>query len=150
MSGEAYVGGAWRDLTSAKVCIDGINWKTITRGLACVDGTNWVPIANFVPPLSVSISPPDALGFVSSSKPARAVTNPVTATPTGGKAPFTYVWSLLSGATTITSPTNASTTFSQVVASGGSASATARVTVTDALGSTATADVSISFENGVR
>lgn len=147
MSGEAYVGGAWRDLTSAKVCIDGINWKTITRGLACVDGTNWVPIANFVPPLSVSISP-DAQGLASSNKPTRVVTNAVTATPTGGKAPFSYVWSLLSGSPTITSPTNASTTFSQVVAPGGSASATARVTVTDALGSTATADVSISFENG--
>lgn len=152
MSGKAYVGGAWRDLTSAKISIDGISWKTITRGVACVDGTNWVTIANFVPALSVSVHPAIANGFASPLKPIPQTVNTssLTATPAGGKAPFTYSWSTLShtgSSPTITSPTSASTTASAVVAANTDQTATVQVTVTDALGSTATATGTFFFSN---
>lgn len=152
MSGKVYVGGAWRSISSGRVCIDGANYKTITRGIACIDGTNWVTIANFVPTLSVSISPAQAYGYTNPLKPIpqKVTTGPLTATPSGGKPPFTYSWAITSHTGTspiLNSASSASTTASATVAANTEQTASAHVTVTDALGSTAGDDGEFFFSN---
>lgn len=73
-------------------------------------------------------------------------TSSVTATPAGGTSPYTYSWALLSGtALTVNSPSSASTTFSKSVSTGAEYYSTYRVTVTDAVAATATADVDVSM-----
>jgi hypothetical protein len=105
----------------------------------------WRNGAVFVPPLSLAVSPSDTGGgnFV----PGTITTGSVTATPTGGLAPFTYAWTRLSGdPANPTAPTNATTSFSLFANDPASFSAVFRCTVTDSLGTTATADVPTFFE----
>ncbi|MGN6539137.1 MAG: hypothetical protein ACTHKQ_25850 [Mesorhizobium sp.] len=151
MSGSAFIKGAEHAIGSGSVCI-GSTYRRITRGVACIDGTNWVTIANFVPPLSVSVSPSTAYGYASPLKPIpqTVTTSPLTATPTGGKAPFTYSWSITSHTGTsplLVSPSSASTSARAAVAANTDQVATAHVTVTDALGSTANAGGDFYFSN---
>ena len=77
-----------------------------------------------------------------------ATTNSVTATPSGGAAPYTYSWSLVSGTSfTVNSASSATTSFSKTAAgsSGGTTySATYRCTITDFYGYTATVDAAVS------
>ena len=85
-------------------------------------------IAGSTPPLSVSISP----------KPVDSILNqttvPTTATASGGVAPYSYSWTLISGTIgNINSPTSSVTTFTGDWGAIGSA----RCTVTDAVGQTA-------------
>jgi hypothetical protein len=56
---------------------------------------------------------------------------------TGGRAPYTYLWSLTAGSATINSATSAITTFTKTGVSVLS-TATARCVVTDSLGTTVT------------
>ena len=82
---------------------------------------------------------------------ASQTTASVTVTPSGGVSPYTYAWTLLTGATlTVNSPTAATTTFSKTgMISGDSFDATYRCTVTDSTGGTpltATADVPVTIE----
>lgn len=82
---------------------------------------------------------------------ASQTTASVTVTPSGGVSPYTYSWTLLTGATlTVNSPTAATTTFSKTgMISGDSFDATYRCTVTDSTGGTpltATADVPVTIE----
>lgn len=143
---EMFVAGNWHQLSKGDLYIGG-QWRTLTRGELYIGGA-WKQVLSFIPPLSLSVSPSDVSGLGSSNKPLRITSDPVMATPTGGKAPFTYAWAITSGTATAATPTNATTTFSEVVSPGGSKSSTARVTVTDSLAKTAIADVSITLENG--
>jgi hypothetical protein len=79
---------------------------------------------------------------------ASGTTSSTTVTPSGGTAPYTYAWALLTGDTlTVNSPTAATTTFTATgLTSGQSKSATYRCTVTDSAALTATVDVSITVE----
>lgn len=89
-------------------------------------------------PLSVSVSPASAYGSCSTaSGPCQAVTNSMTATPSGGSGGYTYAWERVSGDTyTVTNPTSASTAFS-TSASNTSKSGVYRCKVTDSVSTVA-------------
>lgn len=146
---DVRVGGAWESPDRAEAYKDGA-WRTLQYGEAYYSGA-WRQIATFVPALSVAISPTTA-----SATGSTVTTNSVTATPTGGLGPFTYAWTLVSnsGVTSpaITSPSTAATRFTGSPTDGHSGTATFRCTVTDSLGTVATADVEatwfIPFDTG--
>ena len=126
-SGRAYVGGAWRPLVKARAYIGG----------------EWREVASFIPPLSLSISP---LATDGSRLGSGAITTlPVTATPNGGQAPYSYMWDRTAGFGAVNSGTSSTTTFSQSVGNGEEVTGTFRCTVTDNLGATATASVTATF-----
>lgn len=134
--------GAWRTISSAEAYVGG-SWRTLRYAEAYIDG-EWRKIASFVQALSLSVSGTAAFSSVNPMTTDRSV-----ATPTGGLAPFTYAWTILSqtglSGLTINSPSSASTTFTASVPSGNNGSATFRCTATDALGTTAHDDVTVGF-----
>lgn len=135
-------GGAWRDVESGFFRF-GASWKRLVRG-EYFDGSQWKQIASFVPPLSASIDPNFAGGTRNS--PGIATTNPVTASPTGGQAPYSYVWELISGSlATANNPNSATTTFSASVGSDDNKTSTFRCAITDAIGQTASAEIIATF-----
>lgn len=140
---EARLNGAWRTINTAEAYIGG-QWRTLKYAEAYIGGT-WRRIVSFVQALSLSLNRAPFFGISSSASPM--TTSSCTATPTGGLAPFTYSWTTLSqsGLTgfTINSPSSASTTFTATVTAGDGHTgfANVRCTVTDALGTTAHADL---------
>lgn len=69
-----------------------------------------------------------------------------TATPVGGTAPYTYSWVFVSGTSfTLANGTTATATFSRSVAPNDVWSAIYRVTLTDILGLTAMANISVNL-----
>lgn len=111
------------------------------QATATVDVTVTITRAAF----SVSLSP-TVLAKVGTAIFLR--TAAVTATPSGGTAPYGYTWTRVSGDTlTIDSPTSASTTFYYFSAAATwSVSGVYRCTVTDSTGATATRDITVSIE----
>lgn len=104
-------------------------------------------VVNFTAPLTVAISPAsfDKIGSTSTLS-----TSTHTATPTGGLAPYTYAWTVVSfdgsPSPTISAPTSAATVFTQTnLALEQIVTATFRVTVTDSLGTTAQSNVTGTF-----
>jgi hypothetical protein len=141
MALKTYRSGVWHALASLKVFRSG-SWRQL-KTLKVWDGSAWRLIGNFVQPLAVSA--PGAYGFSSSSP---VTSNATTATPAGGVAPYSYSWAHISGASmTANSPASATTTFTGVVGPGADLSAVFRVTVTDSLAQTATADVTVDLTN---
>jgi hypothetical protein len=135
-------GGAWRPVTSGRVRVNNA-WRTLTRAMVYHDGA-WRDGAVFTPPLSLALNSGSAFAFT--VPPGTAVTDPITATPTGGLGPFTYSWTRIAGSVgTAATPNSATTTFSQFMGASETVSATFRCTVTDSLGSTATAEVEVTF-----
>lgn len=109
-----------------------------------VRDSNNVPRLVFSPvaPLTLAIDPPVLYGASSGS--GTITTDPATATPTGGLAPFTYSWVLedyiADTPPTANSPASATTTFTQTgLTPGDSASSSWQCEVTDDQGATATA-----------
>lgn len=102
-------------------------------------------VAAFSEPLSLFASPSDVSGYGSGRRPVRVYTDPTTATPSGGFAPYSYAWTTDNAGISVSSPTAATTKFS-----GFNEFGTAQCVVTDAIGSTAIAIVSvaITFEIG--
>jgi hypothetical protein len=134
--------GAWRDVPNGRIRINN-NWRPLTRILVFNEGA-WRSSSIFVSPLSLAIAPTSVSGIITA--PGTVTTNVASSTPTGGLAPFTYSWVRISGVSASpTSPTNAATSFNFFLDTPGTASAVFRCTVTDALGSTATADVTAIF-----
>lgn len=96
--------------------------------------------------LSVSLSP-TSLSKVGAT--SSLTTASVTATPSGGTAPYAYAWTKLSGdAITCNSPSAATTTFtaSGLAAGGADRTATYRCTVTDSAAVSAVADIVVYIE----
>lgn len=146
-------GGVWRDIASGKVFANG-SWRDLVQ-IKVFKGGSWRTVANFTAPAE----PPSGGGggggggtitvtldkghVEAVSSNAVILTEPVTATPSGGRAPYTYAWSIVSHDTNATysiiSPTLATT---QVKAAGipeeDSGTATFHCVVTDSLGTTAT------------
>jgi hypothetical protein len=79
------------------------------RTIKFKDATTLRTIATFTTPMTVSVSSPYLLASGAGSS---VTTDALTATPTGGTAPYTYLWSRV-GSCTITNTTSASTTFSE-------------------------------------
>lgn len=140
---EIFRDGSWKTPQRGEVLVAG-SWRRIVRGEVYAGG-QWRSLFKFVSPLSVSAG--NVQGSQSYFKPTRVTSSPSTATPTGGLAPYSYSWVVTSGFVTASSPSTASTTFSQVVGPYGQEFATAQVTCTDALGTTATATINITLTN---
>lgn len=135
------VGGSLKPVVRAKVNIGG-SLKTIVRSKVNVGDV--LKVADtFLQPLTLSASPSSVNGYSASSP---VVTDSTTATPSGGLGPYTYSWARLSGSGTATAPTTATTAFYDSLSPGFLSSGTFRCTVTDSLGSTATADVVAEYE----
>lgn len=104
--------------------------------------------ADTTPTLSVSINPTSAYGF-GTGTPS---TNNVTASVSGGTAPYTYAWSYVSGDTFTTSnPTSATTHWSKSVGINDIFTGVYKCTVTDSLGVTGfdTVGVEVDWDNGL-
>lgn len=137
---RARVSGAWRDISAGKIKVDGV-WRTVTRIVGKVSGA-WEDYAIFAPAVTVTISPLTAIAYDYDVGPSTITTNAVTATPTGGVAPFSYAWA---GGTTATAPTSATTAFSRFTNAGETVPETWTVTVTDSLGQSGTASITAEF-----
>jgi hypothetical protein len=140
---RVFVDSSWREVSGGRAFIEGA-WRRLVAARV-YDGTAWADAASFVQPLSVSIEPDPVTRSVTEGTTGQTAN--VTATPTGGRAPFSYTWARVSGDTSITatSATSATTRFSRFVPDTDTYSAVWQVTVTDADGTTATDTVSVSF-----
>jgi hypothetical protein len=141
MNPDIRVGGSWHSITRGDIFLGG-SWRTLSRG-EIYKGGDWHALFNFILPLTVAITPKPV---VKNGRFSPVVSGNVTATPTGGAAPFTYAWSV-TGGISATSPTNAVTTMSASLADGDTASGTATLTVTDSLGTTATDSTPVTLTN---
>lgn len=138
---EAFVAGAWRQIARGEIYIGG-QWRRLTRAEGYI-GAQWRSVATFTPTLSVSIEPNYAQGYANPLHPVgqTITTNAVAATPSGGLGPYSYAWS---GGNT---PSNAVNSFTRFVPADSDITDSASVTVTDALGATASATVDLYFSN---
>jgi SprB repeat len=99
--------------------------------------------------LTVDVSPVSAVGAVAIDETVFVTTNAITATASGGTAPYTYAWTRVSGDSGFNALSGSSATsrFRATVAPGDALDAVFRVTATDARGRTGTADVPASASN---
>lgn len=102
--------------------------------------------------MSATSTPLSVSGYGSGGSTADITTSATAASATGGAAPYTYAWAQY-GTTpetwTIGAATSASTAFTATnIADGAIAFAYFKVTITDALGSKATAIVTATVNNG--
>lgn len=140
--------GTSREITRAYVRQGGA-LRTI-REIKVLDGGTLRTVAVFADPLSVTASGVSGNGTGTSSQ--TVTTTETTAIVSGGFAPYTYSWTLFTndGGTpsTAISPTSASTRFQKAnVAPDATWADIWQVTVTDAVGGTATAAISAQFSN---
>lgn len=145
MGMKTRVGGAWKDIIAARVFASGA-WRSLVGVKVYSDGA-WRDVANFTSgggSITLAISPSPV---TAQRRNATVQSLNVTATPTGGIAPYTYSWVKQSGDDiTALSPSAAVTKF---VASGmdelEERSAVFRCTGTDSLGSTDSEDVTVTL-----
>lgn len=137
------VGGVWKPVTALRVNVAGA-WKNVTKVRVNVGGV-WKDAGTYLTALSATINDAAPSGRTFGTNPVS--TNVVTVTPSGGLAPYTYSWALISGRGSPESPTMASTRFSEYVDDYGTAVGLFRCTVTDALGATVTVDADATFNN---
>jgi hypothetical protein len=145
---EVFTGGTWRTITSAEAYIGGA-WQRIQYAEAYVNGA-WRQIVSFAAPYTALVVSPSPVS--ASAQSDTITTESVSATPTGGLAPFTYNWTLVSSSgltvVTILFPNSSSTPFTATLSPGGegaSGSATFTCTATDSLGSSKSASVNVGF-----
>lgn len=136
------LGGVWRSITGAKV-FSSAAWRPI-KGIKIYCDGDWRDGAVFASDLSLALS---ASTLTRSARLATINTTAVTATPTGGTAPFTYAWVRQSGDTiTANQPTSAVCSFQAAsMAVDEVRTAVFRCTCTDSFGNTDDADVSITI-----
>lgn len=125
-AGRIFIGNQLRNIISIQIMDNGVLKR----------------VASFVEPLTASINPQSVTGIGSNV----FVTPLVTVTPTGGRAPFSYQWSILqfSGSVSpfIRTPNSASTQFQSTVEN---QTATFQCIVTDSIGNTDTVIVNALF-----
>jgi hypothetical protein len=154
MTALVRLGGEWKTITAAKVFANG-TWRTLAAIRAFVGG-EWREVANFTVPatppgdgggstptgLTATASPTEQ---TASGTTASIISQPITVTPSGGLAPYTYSWT--ASALVISSPTSATSKFTAPgLGRGEMLEAGVSCRVTDSLGSTVTAHATISFE----
>lgn len=143
---KVVVGGVEKTAARADVYTTG-GKKRINR-IEVYNGA-WKLGAQFLTELTLTCVPSSTSKSVTTSGDSVPITsNPVLASVSGGKSPYTYQWVQLTGsAATINSPTSATTTFTDHSVDVGTAVKTYRCTVTDDLGQTAQATVTVTFIN---
>lgn len=143
---KAVIGGVEKGAVRVEVTI-GNAQKRVTR-IEAWNGSAWKTGQAFVLPMSVTQS---SLGTIVTDKIFNlelVISQPVTAVVSGGLAPFTYAWTILSGPGVSASTGNkATTTLRITMGLGNNVFGTARCTVTDSLGTTATVDVPFNLYN---
>ena len=142
------VGGAWEEADTRRVYQGGA-WRTVKKAWVYASGS-WRQYFIGADAMSAAVSPDEI--FATSSMNTTVGSSAATAVVTGGLAPFTYAWTVISFdagvSPSITSSTAASTSFVQTgVAASDTHTATFRVTVTDSAAQTDFADVVVSFTN---
>ena len=140
--------GTLREISRLYIRQSGVNRPI--RTLKVLDGGTLRTVAVFADPLSVTASGVSGNGTGTSSQ--TVTTTETTAIVSGGFAPYTYSWALFTndGGTpsTAISPSSASTRFQKAsVAPDATWTDIWQVTVTDAVGGTATAAISAQFSN---
>lgn len=116
------------------------------RTLKVMDGDELRTVGVFSDPLAVAV-PPGVTGveFAPPGTPVLVSTS-AGAVVIGGIGPFSYSWARVSGEVfTIGSPSSASTSFSKTLVGNVQQSGTYRVTVTDSVGDTASADTVVTL-----
>ena len=138
-------GGAWRDITTAKVYQGGA-WRTI-KSVKIYQGGEWRDVANLTAGLGTITLSLNASTVSIARRLSTITTGNVIATPSGGQTPYTYSWAQQSGgAISANNPANAITSFTAFgMVVGETRNAVFRCTCTDAFGSSATADVTVSI-----
>lgn len=155
-------GGAWQDIVSGHVFAHG-SWRDLIQIKVYKSGA-WRTVANFTAPaepppsgggggggsggggggtITVSVSP---TSVAVSGSIVTLSSDPITATPSGGRAPYTYSWAVVShdlvATYSFSAPTAATTRVKAVGQDPGTiGECTVRCTVTDALGTTATTSI---------
>lgn len=145
-------GGAWREITGAKVYANSA-WRTVVA-IRVYKGGAWRLVGNYTPPpggtgSEFSLTAGPATDFVS-ARAGTITSDSIAATPSGGLAPYTYAWSYVSGYASITFSNSGAAvttvTASSVQPPGTSETSVIHCVCTDSLGITATSNnVSISF-----
>lgn len=142
-------GGTLRTIVRVRVRDETNVLRTIQRISARASSANL--FKTVFQPFAAAITPSPVDGFLAGTATASVTTSAVTATPTGGTSPYTYAWAQTGSspyAWTINSPAIASTSFTAAaVEVGAYATNLFQVTITDANGATATANVSASVRN---
>ena len=141
---EIFASGNWRNIRRGEVLIGGA-WRGLTR-IEVYRGGAWLQAAVFTSPMTLFANNVSGIGR-NRGKPVSVVSSTSQATPTGGLGPYSYNWTILSGGAVANSPSMAATTFRQTVAADTTEVSTARVTCTDALGTTATSNIGITLIN---
>lgn len=132
-----------KTVTSVRIAVGNLP-RRVTRIVGMVDGQTRT-LARFVPPLSVTLSPLSVSGSQRSDTATPVQTASMLATPAGGLAPFTYIWTIGSPGVVL-SPGSARTGFRHPSVQPFETEFLAvTVTVTDAIGATATASGSAEF-----
>jgi hypothetical protein len=153
MTALVRLGGEWKTISAAKVFANG-TWRTLAAIRAFVGG-EWREVANFTAPSTPpGTDPGTPTGLTATASPteqtasgttASIISQPITVTPSGGLAPYTYSWT--ASALVISSPTSATSKFTAPgLGRGEMLEAGVSCRVTDSLGSTVTAHATISFE----
>lgn len=138
--------GATRDITGVKVMFGG-TLRNILR-VKVMEGDTLRTVAEFAPPISLSVSPASSFATANSASVVSVITGNVTAYVTGGTAPYTYAWTQTTGQTaSIYSPTSATTKFAMALGPGSNEDAQFSCTVTDSFGLTASAVAFVNFQN---
>lgn len=166
-------GGTWQSITACKVFAQGA-WRDIVA-IKVFSGGTWRLVGNFTAPppppsggggsgsgggggggggggtITLSLSTASIRGIATNS--ATITSTGVTVTPSGGSAPYSYLWSIVTqdglATYTINSPTTATTAVTgSGLPSDTTVSCTIHCVVTDSLGTTATSgSVAASFTN---
>lgn len=130
-------GGVNSTIGSIGIREGGVN-SGIARASILVGGVDYVIFDGAAGGLTVDASPIDAVGWGNSPADVLVTTNLVTATASGGTAPYSYAWAQIDGVEVwgITAATSAASRFNVTVTAGGVETATFECTVSDARGRT--------------
>lgn len=154
MALKRWDGAAYVDLTTLKRW-DGAAWVDLTIAKRW-DGAAWQDLAGFGgggSGFSVTVSPGAAVGLLFTPEPASlfqtVTTSNVTASAAGGTGPYTYSWTYVSGSSAHipSNPSGATTNWSATQPKNSTRQSVWRVTATDSLSATATADVAVETES---
>lgn len=143
---KVVVNGTPKDAARMEVTVGGAQ-KRVTR-IEAWNGSAWKVAQAFVTPLTLSRSPTGTIITDRVFDLELVISQTITVTPSGGLAPFSYAWTILSGAGVYAAvPTMATTTLRKTMDIGQSVSGTARCTVTDSLGTQSAIDIPFNLVN---